>query len=162
MSAMATKLPTKPTNEDQDRAAQASIPVMLDPPLLRPHASSPSPEASASTFRFGSMPPAVDPPSPNNIHHSEPDSSNHLELDSDDEDVDEVLLVDSPPLLPRPGGSWAHSCLSTHKCWNSHLLTVETSTTGAPSPTCRRLICTAPWTLRRRHSINVGHSLTTT
>ena len=82
---------------------------MLDPPSLRPHASSPSPEASASTFRFGSMPPAVDPPSPNNIHHSELGSSNHLVLDSDDVDVDEVLLVDSPPLLPRPGGSWAHS-----------------------------------------------------
>ena len=42
----------------------------------------PLPEASVSTFSYS---------------------------DSGDEDVDEVLLVDSPPPLPRPGGSRAHS-----------------------------------------------------
>jgi hypothetical protein len=82
MAAEATKLAAK--NEGEDCLAQASIPVMLDPPPLR--LQSPPPEASASTFGLG----------------------HHLVLDSDDEDVDEVLLVHSPPLLPRPGGSWTH------------------------------------------------------
>ncbi|CAD6336563.1 unnamed protein product [Miscanthus lutarioriparius] len=40
---MATKLVAKPKNGDEDRVAQASIPVMPEPPL---------PEASVSTFSY--------------------------------------------------------------------------------------------------------------
>jgi hypothetical protein len=66
MAAKATKLAAK--KEDEDCLAQASIPVMLDPPPLRTHASPPPLEASTSKFGPGL-------------------------LDSDDEDVDEVLFV---------------------------------------------------------------------
>ena len=43
MMPMATKLATKPKNGDEDHIAQASIPVMPEPPL---------PEASVSTFSY--------------------------------------------------------------------------------------------------------------
>jgi hypothetical protein len=81
MATKATKLAGKPKNEGEDRVAQASIPVMPDPPPLRPHAPSPPPEASASTFLYRSMPHAVDPPSPNNMHHLEIGPDYHLVLD---------------------------------------------------------------------------------
>jgi hypothetical protein len=81
MATKATKLAGKPKNEGEDRVAQASIPVMPDPPPLRPQASSPPPEASASTFLYRSMPHAVDPPSPNNMHHLEIGPDYHLVLD---------------------------------------------------------------------------------
>jgi hypothetical protein len=100
MMAMATKLTAKPKDGDEDSVAQDSIPVMPDSSL---------PEASASTFSYSSMPPTVDPLSPSGIHQLEIGSGKQLVLDSDDEDVDEVPLVDSPPPLPRPGGSWPHS-----------------------------------------------------
>jgi hypothetical protein len=97
MAALATK---------NDGVAQASIPVLPDSPRLRSHSSSLPPEASASasTFRYR---PAVDPPSPDNIHHSELGPGHHL-VDSGEEDVEEVLLVDSLPLLPHPSGSCVH------------------------------------------------------
>ncbi|CAD6246095.1 unnamed protein product [Miscanthus lutarioriparius] len=73
---MATKLAAKPKNADEDRLAQASIPVMPEPPL---------PEASVSTFSYSDSddedvdevllvdsPPPLPHPGGSRVHSSSP------------------------------------------------------------------------------------------
>jgi hypothetical protein len=138
---MATKLTAKPKDGDEDSVAQDSIPVMPDSSL---------PEASASTFSYSSMPPTVVPPVastnwrlvPANNWCSIPMMRMWMRSRWWTRHRRFLVLVD-------PGHIHRHRLSTRH--WTSHL------------PADVWMIYTTPWTLRRRRrSVNVGHSLTTT